>query len=131
MPGHAARERLKGLAAQNKRLFVLPHEILFERAGLVMNLADSQTQRVLTALCVEKTVKVLLLDNLSCLFSGMKENDADEWEKVLSWLLDLRRRRIAVLIVHHAGRSGFMRGTTKREDSLDWIIKVEKLTEPV
>jgi hypothetical protein len=69
----------------------------------------------------------LVLDNLSCLFSGLKENEADEWDKVLNWLLDLRRRRIAVLIIHHSSRSGTMRGTSKREDSAFWIIRVDEV----
>ena len=48
--------------------------------------------------------------------SFLKENDADAWELLLNWLLELRRRRIAVIIVHHAGAAGQrMRGTTKRE----------------
>jgi hypothetical protein len=47
--------------------------------------------------------------------------------KVLNWLLDLRRRRIAVLIVHHASRTGTMRGTSKREDSAFWVIRVDEV----
>jgi hypothetical protein len=70
-------------------------------------------------------VKVLILDNLSTLASGMKENDADSWELVNKWLLDLRRRKIAAVIVHHAGRSGEMRGTSKREDNVFWIIALD------
>jgi hypothetical protein len=124
MAQDSTRDRLKGMSQANKNLHVLHHERLFDLSGLSMNLADSVTQRVLTSLCTEKKVKALILDNLSCLVSGVKENDADAWELLLSWLLELRRRRIAVIIVHHAGRSGFMRGTTKREDPAAWIIKV-------
>ena len=69
--------------------------------------------------------KVLILDNLSTLASGMRENEADSWELVNNWLLDLRRRKIAIVIVHHAGRSGEMRGTSKREDSVFWIIALD------
>src|SRR5262249_27163711 len=43
----------------------------------------------------------------------------------LPWLLNLRRQKIAVVIVHHAGRSGEMRGTTRREDSVFWIIALD------
>jgi biotin operon repressor len=68
-------------------------------------------------------VKVLFLDNLSCLFSGMRENDADDWERVLPWLLSFRRKKIAVVIVHHSGRTGnHMRGTSRREDAAFWTI---------
>jgi putative DNA primase/helicase len=59
----------------------------------------------------------------------MKENDADAWEMVNQWLLILRRHRIAVVIVHHAGRSGEMRGTSRREDNVFWIIALEDLRQ--
>lgn len=130
MPADAARDRLSGMTKKNCLLHLLHHELLFDKFGLTMNMADARTQRVITEICVRKNVKVLILDNLSCLFAGVKENEADEWEKVLGWLLDLRRRKIAVLIVHHAGAEGKrMRGTTKREDAAFWIIKVEEIKD--
>jgi hypothetical protein len=42
--------------------------------------------------------------------------------------LQLRRHRIAVVFVAHAGRNGFMRGTSRREDAAVWILS---LSEPV
>jgi DNA-binding transcriptional ArsR family regulator len=129
MPLDAARDRLKGISKANQRLHVLHHEKLFDQCGLAMNLTNERAQRIVTELCVRKSIKLLILDNLSCLFSGMKENDADEWEKVLNWLLDLRRRHIAVLIVHHAGTSGRMRGTTRREDAAFWVIRVDEIKD--
>ena len=58
----------------------------------------------------------------------MKENESDAWELLLPRLLDLRRKKIAVVLVHHAGRSGEMRGTSRREDSVFWIIRLEENT---
>jgi RecA-family ATPase len=130
MPLDAARDRLKGMSSGNQQLHILHHEKLFDQFGLVMNLTNERAQRIITEICLKRTIKLLILDNLSCLFSGIKENDADEWEKVLNWLLDLRRRRVAVLIVHHAGTSGRMRGTTRREDAAFWVIRVPLLSEP-
>jgi hypothetical protein len=127
MPIEDSRNRLKGMSAKNQNLHVLHHDKLFDDSGLAMNLTEPLQQRIITAICQSKKIKLLILDNLSCLFSGIKENDADAWELVLNWLLDLRRRKIAVLIVHHAGRSGFMRGTSKREDAAFWIIRVEEM----
>jgi hypothetical protein len=125
MAQDSTRDRLKGMSESNKNLHVLHHERLFELSGLSMNLANPLIQTVITNLCIEKEIKVLILDNLSCLVSGVKENDSDAWEQLLFWLLELRRRRIAVIIVHHAGRNGFMRGTSKREDPAAWVIKIE------
>jgi hypothetical protein len=127
MPLDAARDRLKGMMPENERLHVLHHERLFDKSGVAMNLTADRTQKVITEICVRNSIKLLVLDNLSCLFAGIKENDADEWEKALNWLLDLRRRRIAVLIVHHASRTGTMRGTSKREDAAFWVIRVDEV----
>src|SRR5262249_8917360 len=65
------------------------------------------------------------LDNLSTLASGVAQSEADDWEKLQSWLPDLRRRKIAQVIFHHAGTSGRMRGTTRREDASFWSQKLE------
>ena len=129
MPIDAARDRLAGMQKDNHRLHILHHEMLFNDSGLAMNLTNPRSQRVITQICIDKKIKLLILDNLSCLFSGVKENDADEWEKVLNWLLDLRRRHIAVIIVHHAGVSGRMRGTTRREDAAFWVIQVDEVKD--
>lgn len=111
----------------NDRLEFLNHEILFDRSGKVLNITKPEVQQAITQHCISGGVKVLILDNLSTLASGMRENEADSWELVNHWLLDLRRRKIAVVIVHHAGRSGEMRGTSKREDNVFWIIALDDM----
>ena len=105
-------------------MFYLQHEALFHRTGKVLNLTKPIVQAAILEVCLREKMKVLILDNLSCLFTGIKENDADAWEKVLPWLLELRRNRIAVIIIAHAGRNGFMRGTSRREDAANWIIQL-------
>jgi putative DNA primase/helicase len=125
MPPDLMRSRCKGLDGSDDNLQFLNHEILFERSGKVVNITNEEIQEAITEKCITSGVKVLFLDNLSTLASGMRENEADSWELVNSWLLDLRRRKIAVVIVHHAGRSGEMRGTSKREDNVFWIIALD------
>ena len=119
------RSRCEGLNAINDNLLLLNHEILFDRTDSTMNITHPLIQKGITDYCISETVKVLILDNLSTLGSGMKENESDSWEQVNNWLLDLRRRKISVIIVHHAGRSGQMRGTSRREDNLFWIISLD------
>jgi AAA domain/CHC2 zinc finger len=125
MPPDLMRDRCDGLQGSNGQLEFLNHEILFERSGKVLNITRPEIQEAITQRCVKSKVKVLVLDNLSTLARGMRENEADSWELVNPWLLDLRRRKIAVVIVHHAGRSGEMRGTSKREDNVFWIIALD------
>jgi ABC-type iron transport system FetAB ATPase subunit len=110
--------------------FYLHHEVLFQRAGIVLNLTDPAAQKALLEKCLQDGIKVLILDNLSCLFTGMKENDANAWEQVLPWLLELRRKGIAVVFIAHAGRNGQMRGTSRREDAAFWIIELSEVKNP-
>jgi RecA-family ATPase len=126
MPAELMQDRDKAFGEVCENLTLINHEILFEQTSLVLNLADPKVQRAITQWCVEVECKVLVIDNLSTLASGVKENDADAWELLLPRLLDLRRKKIAVLLVHHAGRSGEMRGTSRREDSVFWILKLEE-----
>jgi predicted ATP-dependent serine protease len=105
-------------------MFYLQHEALFHLTGQVLNLTKPIVQAALLDKCRQDKIEILVLDNLSCLFTGIKENDADAWEQVLPWLLDLRRNRIAVVFIAHAGRNGFMRGTSRREDAAFWIIQL-------
>ncbi|MDL2279580.1 AAA family ATPase [Desulfovibrio sp. OttesenSCG-928-G11] len=53
-----------------------------------------------------KDVSLVVLDNLASLCSAGKENETESWIPVQRWLLDLRRRGISVLVVHHAGKNG-------------------------
>ena len=111
---------------QSDNFFLLHHEPLFHLTGKVLNLTSIESQAALTAACLAHSIKVLFLDNISCLLT-LKENESDAWgERVLPWLLELRRHRIAVLFIHHAGRNGLMRGTSKREDAAFWSIKLSE-----
>jgi AAA domain/BT4734-like, N-terminal domain len=129
MPSDDTQARINGLLGDNENLDLLHHEFLFQHTTDVtkstMNLTNPAFRQAVTDYCVKGNCKVLFLDNLSSLAFGMREDKADDWEMLLPWLLDLRRRKIAVIIIHHAGRSGKMRGTTKREDAVAWIIGLE------
>lgn len=125
MPFDGIRERDSVLTTvPEANISYLQHEVLFHATGRVLNLTTPIAQAVLLEKCKGEKIEVLILDNLSCLFSGIAENDADAWEQVLPWLLDLRRNRIAVVFIAHAGRNGAMRGTSRREDAAFWIIQL-------
>ena len=100
MPLDGIRGRDAALStAPTEHMFYLHHEALFHLTGKVLNLTNPSVQAALLEKCQQEKMEVLILDNLSCLFSGIKENDADAWEQVLPWLLDLRRNRIAVVFI--------------------------------
>jgi putative DNA primase/helicase len=92
--------------------------------GGIGNLAAPDVQRELDALL--DGVALLVLDNLSSLTAVVRDNDAESWGPIQEWLLRLRRRNISVLIVHHAGKGGQQRGTSRREDVLDTSISLRR-----
>jgi hypothetical protein len=70
---------------------------------------------------------LIILDNLSSLSTMLKENDGDSWAPIQRWLLGVRGRGKSVLFVHHGGKSGGQRGSSRKEDVLDTVIE---LAEP-
>ncbi|MBI1211408.1 MAG: AAA family ATPase [Alphaproteobacteria bacterium] len=72
-------------------------------------------------------IELLVLDNISTLFRGRgRENDEDSWVEAQNWILALRRQGISTLLVHHAGKGGAQRGTSKREDVLHAVITLKR-----
>ena len=53
------------------------------------------------------------------------QNDAESWVPVAEWALELRRQGKAVLFGAHAGKSKQQRGTSKKEDVMDVVIKLD------
>ena len=121
-------ERLDGMQS-GKNLLILNHEVLVHLGRKTLNVANAETQKALTDYVLETGASLLVLDNLSCLCSGQEENNADSWEPILHWLLSLRRHKVAVLIVHHAGRNGEMRGTSRREDAAFWVLRLDAVDD--
>lgn len=94
--------------------------------GGIPNLATPEGQAVLEPLLAG--VRFLVVDNVACLLRTVDENDAAAWAPVATWLLGLRRRGVAVLLVAHAGKSASSgaRGTSAREDLLDLVLGLHR-----
>jgi putative DNA primase/helicase len=70
--------------------------------------------------------ELIIADNISTLVRSGKENEAEGWLPVQGWALALRRAGRSVLFVHHAGKGGLQRGTSRREDVLDSVISLRR-----
>lgn len=68
--------------------------------------------------------ELIVVDNLSTLARTGKENESESWAVLQAWALKQRREGRSVLFVHHAGKGGEQRGTSKREDIMDSVIKL-------
>jgi len=130
MPLSDFRERLTSLLIEQpvEPVKVISSEVVFSELELDINLvAEKQRNDVLKVLDADKAIRLVILDNISCLFSGLCESSKDDWEAITPWLLALRRRGVAVVLVHHAGKGGDQRGTSGREDILDTVIRLDKV----
>ena len=130
MPAAALRERLQrisnGETPTPTTLRIMAGDLIEQGVG---NLASPVVQAALDPFL--DGVELLILDNLSSLTATLRENDADGWGPIQQWLLRLRRHGISVLIVHHAGKGGDQRGTSRREDVLDTSIRLRRPSDYV
>ena len=128
MPAAALQERLANIVAgvdiepDPDGLRILAGDLIEE--GGIGNLASTEVQAELDPWLND--ADLLILDNLSSLTAVIRDNDAESWGPIQDWLLRLRRRGISVLIVHHAGKGGQQRGTSRREDVLDTSISLRR-----
>lgn len=108
----------------------LTSQLVYQRCGgkdLVLT-SEVMRQEVVKILDSRPDIRVLILDNISCLFSGINEDSKQDWEPINAWLIRLRHKGLATVLVHHAGKGGQQRGTSGREDSLDTVIHLSKPT---
>jgi putative DNA primase/helicase len=124
MPLELSQYRSRGMKVAEGDVTYLHHELIFERQDTCLNIGLQDHRQAITQLLVEQDFRLLVLDNLSSLASGVAENKGDDYEPIAHWLLELRRRKITVIVIHHAGRNGLMRGHSKREDACSWIIEL-------
>ena len=128
MPARAMQERLGKLV----KTLNLSDEILSNfslltpdiQSRAMPNLATPDGQEALEPYL--KDVDLLVIDNIATLCRAGRENDTESWLPVQGWLLDLRRRGLSVLIVHHAGKNGDQRGTSAKEDIMDTVINLRR-----
>jgi hypothetical protein len=105
------------LARENFRLLAADIQV----DGLP-DLADVEAQRFYEPAIAD--AELVIVDNLSTIARGLRENEADAWGPVQTWLLAQRAAGRSVLLVHHAGKGGGQRGTSRKEDVLDTVVSL-------
>jgi putative DNA primase/helicase len=128
MPAVSLQERLAGIAEASEReppdsscLRVLASDL--ERDGLP-DLSDPSSHRRYDEAIGD--ADLVIIDNLSTLCRSGRENEAESWGQVQGWALAQRRKGKSVLFVHHAGKGGTQRGTSRREDVLDSVLSLKR-----
>ena len=88
------------------------------------DLASPDAQKFYEPLIADRDL--VIVDNLSTICRGMKENEADSWVPVQNWALSLRRAGKSALFIHHGGKSGAQRGTSRKEDVMDTVMALRR-----
>ena len=124
MPLAMLKDRVVAIGADKLDNFhILPSESLFQGSG-PLNIHSKKDQARIDAMLQKIDVDLVIFDNLSSLRSGIDENDNSTLDVFLHWLLALRHKGYALLLVHHAGKGGDQRGASRLEDFLDTTIKL-------
>jgi putative DNA primase/helicase len=71
-------------------------------------------------------VGLVIVDNISTVCRTGRENEGEGWLPVQAWALQQRAKGRSVLFIHHAGKGGNQRGTSRREDILDTVIALRR-----
>jgi len=126
MPGIAMQGRVSDLALSNDKEPPADYFQLMTRdlqTHAMPDLATIEGQIAVAAFI--KDADLVVVDNLSTLARrGGKENEGESWLPIADWALEQRAAGKAVLFVHHSGKGGQQRGTSRREDILDVVISL-------
>lgn len=126
MQANQLQERIRSLSHRyqswdSSNLILMPCGL---QAGAMPDLSSRVSQEALEPHL--ESVDLIVVDNISTLCRTGMENEAESWRSVQDWLLRQRANGKSVLLVHHSGKSGEQRGTSKREDILDAVISLKR-----
>lgn len=126
MPAGVLQERLARIAVSSAGEPEAPLRIVtpdLQPSGMI-DLTKPEDQRALTPYL--EGVDLIVVDNLSTLCRRGKENEGEAWLPVQEWALGQRAAGRSILFIHHAGKNGEQRGTSRREDVLDTVIALKR-----
>jgi putative DNA primase/helicase len=127
LPGSFLQERLGKFRQSPPGCFhVLCRDAFLLKKQAMPNLGDPQGCVELDRIIDEINPNVVILDSLSTLVRSGVENEAESWAPIQDWLLKHRWQGRTIILVHHEGKGGKPRGSSKREDVLDTMIGLRK-----
>jgi hypothetical protein len=92
---------------------------------IIPDIGTTEGQKIIESQITDEC-ELVILDNLSCLQRSGIENEAEGWKVMQEWLLHLKSKGKAILLIHHSGKGGLQRGTSKREDFLNTILVLKR-----
>ncbi|WP_197692595.1 AAA family ATPase [Geobacter sp. DSM 9736] len=127
MPANVLKERIARLAVSEEKEPAAPFHIItpdLQPDCRMLDLSRLEDQQELQPFL--EGIALIIVDNLSTLCRTGKENEGEGWLTVQQWALQQRAAGRSVLFIHHAGKNGEQRGTSRREDVLDTVIALKR-----
>jgi len=123
LPASQMQERLRQIVgetkADNLRIITLDEQSGHEIPSLAGALGQMLIEEAIG------DAEVLVLDSISTLFN-ISTNEEENWLSIQNWMKKLRSKGVCIIFLHHAGKSGLQRGSSKSEDLLDISIKLSR-----
>lgn len=128
MTSYSIQKRLTGIALAQPREAERGYFRLItsdKQSYGVPNLSTPEGRKIYAALLED--ADFMIFDNLSCLsYSDMDDNDVRSFQEIANWGTAQRNKGRAILFIHHAGKNGSQRGTSKKQDNMDTIIQLKR-----
>lgn len=131
MPGALMQARVK-----NARMWARGAELNLVDKNLVIVTPDTQPSGIKNLAYKDgqawlmpwiEWASVVILDSLLTLAPYGKGNEAESFQPMQDFLLQLRQMGKTALVVHHAGKSGEQLGTINKETVLDTVFKLSPI----
>lgn len=107
----------------DNRIAFLSHEDC--PGGLIWNLANFAEQDKYTECAAG--YDLIIVDNLSgCVRPTGRETIFETWPRAQQWLMKMREMGKCVLILHHSGKDGTMRGPSMQKDIVDFCLELKR-----
>jgi hypothetical protein len=122
LPAYQMQERISQIVGKtdgNLRIITLDKQPQHEIPSLASPLGQTLLEEALG------DAQVLVLDSISTLFN-IATNDEENWLSIQNWFKRMRSKGLCIIFLHHAGKSGLQRGSSKSEDLLDISIKLSR-----
>lgn len=125
MPCHALKERMSKITESSDKKTIAPLNFITPdiQEFCMPDLATKEGQQQLEQFITEE-IEIIVVDNISTLVRSGRENEAESWQPIQDWALQLRAKGKSILFIHHSNKNGKQRGSSRKEDVLDTVINL-------
>jgi putative DNA primase/helicase len=103
-------------------LLIYCDDIAREKTGIRANFHNEKWRDQFKSYLLSENIKLWVADNIASLSPGTDENSKEAWDVANQWLITLKHTGIATGLIHHTGKNGDQRGTSGREDNIDFSV---------